>query len=259
MNPNIIANLWNYRHLAIKLAISDFKLRYKNSVLGFFWSLIEPLLILVVSYVVFSYFMRMSVEHYQLFLLVGIISWNMLSRGTTIGLNSVLGKSGLVNKVYFPREILIISSSITALLMTLLEFIVFGVFMIIFDISPTRTIIYFPIILIIQFFLVLGLNFGLASLNVYYRDIQYIWAVVLQAGFFATPILYPISIIPDKYIWVIKLNPMTHIIDIFRGSMIYSVTPIFRDMTFIIISTFLILIIGYIIFLKLEPKFAEEI
>lgn len=258
-NSNIITNLWNYRRLVIKLAISDFRLRYKNSVLGFFWSLIEPLLMLVVLYVTFSYFMKMNVEHYQLFLLMGIISWNMLSRGTTMGLNSILGKPGLVNKVYFPREILIISSCVTAFLMTLLEFVVFGIFMVIFAIAPTMTAIYFPLILFIQFILIVGLSLGLASLNVYYRDIQYIWAVIIQAGFFATPIIYPISIIPEKYIWIIKLNPMAQIIDMLRGSVVYSTSPVVADIIFVIISTFIILIIGYIIFLKLEPRFAEEV
>ncbi len=258
-NSNIVTNLWNYRNLTIKLAMSDFRLRYKNSVLGFFWSLIEPLLMLVVLYITFSFFMKMNVEHYQLFLLMGIISWNMLSRGTTMSLSSILGKPGLVNKVYFPREILIVSSCITAFLMTLLEFVVFGIFMIIFAVSPTMTAIYFPIILFIQFMLIVGLSLGLASLNVYYRDIQYIWAVIMQAGFFVTPIFYPISIIPEKYVWIVKLNPMTPIIDMLRGSVIYSIAPVMRDITFIIIYTFVMLIIGYIIFLRLEPRFAEEV
>ncbi len=256
---NIITNLWDYRNLTIKLAISDFKLRYKNSILGFFWSLIEPLLMLTVLYFVFSYLMRISVEHYQLFLLVGIISWNMLSRGTNMSLNSILGKPSLVNKVYFPREILVISSCITALLMTLLEFVIFGIFMIIFAVTPTITAIYFPIILFVEFILILGLSFGLASLNVYYRDVQYIWAVIIQAGFFASPIIYPMSIIPEKYVWIIKINPMTIIIDALRRSTIDSVAPIFRDIIFVIILSLAILIIGYMIFLKLEPRFAEEI
>lgn len=256
---NIITNVWNYRHLTLKLAISDFKLRYKNSILGFFWSLIEPLLMLIVLYIIFSFFMRMNVENYQLFLLTGIISWNMLSRGTSMGLNSILGKSSLVSKVYFPREILIISSSITALLMTLLEFVVLGIFMLIFAVMPTITIIYFPFILLIQFILIIGFSFGLASLNVYYRDIQYIWAVILQAGFFASPIIYPLSIIPEKYVWIIKLNPMTHIIEMLRGSIIYSTIPIIQDIIFVIMISFIILVIGYIIFLRFEPRFAEEI
>ena len=259
MTKNIITNLWDYRNLTVKLAISDFKLRYKNSILGFFWSLIEPLLMLTVLYFIFSYLMRINVEHYQLFLLVGIISWNMLARGTTMSLGSILGKPGLVNKVYFPREILVISSCITALLMTLLEFVIFGIFMIIFAVTPTITAIYFPFVLFIEFILILGLSFGLASLNVYYRDVQYIWAVIIQVGFFASPIIYPMSIIPEKYVWIVKLNPMTIVIDMLRGSMIYSTIPVFRDVIFVIMSSFVILIIGYMIFLKLEPKFAEEI
>lgn len=252
-------NLWNYRHLTFKLAISEFKLRYKNSILGFFWSLLEPLLMLVVLYVVFTNLMRVNVEHYQLFLLMGIISWNMLSRGTTMSLTSILGKPGLVQKVYFPREILVISTGITALLMTLLEFIVFGIFMLVFDVVPGNTLVYFPLILFFEFLLVLGLAFGLSALNVYYRDMQYIWAVVLQAGFFAAPIIYPLSIIPEKYVWIIMLNPMTRIIDALRGAVIYSAPPVLADGLFIIAAALVVLATGYMIFLRLEPGFAEEI
>jgi lipopolysaccharide transport system permease protein len=255
---HIISNLWDYRHLTLKLAISEFKLRYKNSILGFFWSLLEPLLMLLVLYVVFTNFMRVNVEHYQLFLLMGIISWNMLSRGTTMSLNSIIGKPGLVQKVYFPREVLVISSCITALLMTLLEFIVFGLFMLIFNVMPSITIMYFPPVLFVEFLFILGLSLGLAALNVYYRDMQYIWAVVMQAGFFAAPIIYPISIIPEKYVWIIMLNPMTRIIDMLRGSVIYSTSPIFGDGIFILAAAFIVLVAGYLIFLRLEPGFAEE-
>ncbi len=253
-----MTNIWNYRHLIKKLAISDFKLRYKNSVLGFFWSLLEPLLMLIVLYVVFTNFMRVKIEHYQLFLLMGIISWNMLARGTTMSLNSILGKPSLIKKVYFPREVLVISSSITALMMTLLEFIVFGIFMAVFTVMPGATIVYFPFILVIEFLLVLGLSFALASLNVFYRDIQYIWAVIIQAGFFAAPIIYPVSVIPEKYVWIIKLNPMTSIIEMLRGSVIYSTSPTIGDTAIIITSALIVLAFGYLIFLRFESRFAEE-
>lgn len=250
--------LWNYRHLTLKLAMSEFKLRYKNSVLGFFWSLLEPLMMLIVLYVIFTNLMRVNVEYYQLFLLMGIVSWNLVSRGTSMSLNSILGKPSLVQKVYFPREVLVISSCITALLMSLLEFVVFAAFMIFFKVIPSITIIYFPIVLAVEFLLILGVSFGLAALNVYYRDVQHIWAVVLQAGFFAAPIIYPISIIPENYVWIIMLNPMTRIIDMLRGSVIYSNVPASGDLIYIIVSAFLLLIVGYAIFAKFEPGFAEE-
>ena len=124
--------LWSYRDLIIRLAWSDFKLRYKSSALGFFWSLLEPLLMLVVLYVVFSNLMRIQVEHYQLFLLLGIILWNFFDRGTSMSILGIIGKPSLVQKVYFPRDILVISTCITALMMTALEFVVFMIFMVIF-------------------------------------------------------------------------------------------------------------------------------
>jgi lipopolysaccharide transport system permease protein len=243
----------------MKLAISDFKLRYKNSILGFLWSLIEPLLMLAVMYVVFTNLMKVNIEHYQLFLLAGIISWNMLSRGTSMGLNSIVGKPSLVKKVYFPREVLVVSSCITAFLMTLLEFVVFGLFMIIFAVSPTKTVIYFPLIMFAELLLIIGISLSLSVLNVYYRDVQYMWGVILQIGFFATPIMYPISIFPEKYLHIIRLNPMTEIIDVLRGSLIYSTPPQILDIVHIVGSIFVILFVGYIIFLKFEPKLAEEL
>ena len=253
-----IKNLWNYRHLTFKLALSEFRLRYKNSILGFFWSLAEPLLMLTVLYLVFTNLMQVNVEHYQLFLLMGIISWNMLSRGTTMSLNCILGRSNLVQKIYFPREVLVISSCITAFLMTLTELMVFGAFMAAFNVAPGFTIFYGPAVLFIEFILIVGISFALAAINVYYRDVQYIWAVILQAGFFAAPIIYPISIIPEKYLWLIRLNPMTRIIDMLRQSVIYSGSPVLPDWIFIAISAILLLSAGYLIFLKLEPGFAEE-
>lgn len=255
----MLSDIWSHRYLIKKIAISDFKLRYKNSILGFFWSLGEPLLMLTVLYLVFTNLMRFDVEHYQLFLLMGIISWNMLTRGTTLSLNSIIGKPSLVQKVYFPREVLVISSNITALLMTLVEFIVFGVFMLAFWVMPGTTIVFFPLVLFIEFILILGISFGLAALNVYYRDVQYIWGVILQAGFFAAPIIYPLSIIPERYVWIIMLNPMTQVINMLRGSIIYSTWPMLTEIIFISAIALFLLITGYFIFIRLEPGFAEEL
>ena len=130
LTANHIHELYRYRDLILRLAWSDFKLRYKSSALGFFWSLLEPLLMLVVLYVVFSNLMRIQVEHYQLFLLLGIILWNFLDRGTSMSIWGIVGKPSLVQKVYFPRDILVISTCITALMMTALEFVVFIIFMV---------------------------------------------------------------------------------------------------------------------------------
>ena len=177
-----LKTLYGYRNLIWVLAWGEFKQRYKNSVLGYFWSLLEPLLMLVVLYVVFSNLMRIQVEYYQLFLLLGIILWNFLSRATSMGLNAILGKPGMVQKIYFPREILVISSCITALLMSIFESLVFIAFMAVFQVPLSANLIYVPLILVLLFLVSLGLSLALAALNVFYRDVQFIWAVLLRPG-----------------------------------------------------------------------------
>jgi lipopolysaccharide transport system permease protein len=251
--------LWSYRDLILRLAWSDFKLRYKSSALGFFWSLLEPMLMLLVLYFVFSNLMRVQVEHYQLFLLIGIILWNFLSRGTSMGISSIMGKPSLVQKVYFPRDILVISTCITALMMTMLEFVVFIIFMMIFRVLPGWTIAYFPIIFMFEFVLILGISLSLSALNVYFRDVQFIWAVVLQAGFFATPILYPITIFPENVRWIVMLNPMARVIAILRDCTLYRIAPEPMSVVYLAVSSLVVLLIGYFIFDRLEPRFAEAI
>jgi len=251
--------LWSYRDLIIRLAWSDFKLRYKSSALGFFWSLLEPLLMLVVLYVVFSNLMRIQVEHYQLFLLLGIVLWNFLDRGTSMSIWGIIGKPSLVQKVYFPRDILVISTCITALMMTALEFVVFIIFMVVFRVMPGWTVAYFPILFVLEFLTILGLSMALSALTVYFRDVQFIWRFIVQVGFFGTPILYPITIFPEKIRWVVMLSPMAQIITMMRDCTLYRISPDPLNLAYAAVTTMVLLLIGYAIFDRLEPKFAEAI
>jgi lipopolysaccharide transport system permease protein len=251
--------LWSYRDLIIRLAWSDFKLRYKSSALGFLWSLLEPLLMLVVLYVVFSNLMRVQVEHYQLFLLLGIILWNFFDRGTSMSIWGIVGKPSLVQKVYFPRDILVISTCTTALMMTALEFVVFIIFMVIFRVMPGWTVLYFPILFMFEFLIILGLSMSLSALNVYFRDVQFIWRLIVQVGFFATPILYPITIFPESVQWIVMLNPMAQIITMARDCTLYGIAPEPLNLAYLAVCTLILLWLGYAIFDRLEPKFAEAI
>ena len=259
LTANHIHELYRYRDLILRLAWSDFKLRYKSSALGFFWSLLEPLLMLVVLYVVFSNLMRVQVEHYQLFLLLGIILWNFIDRGTSMSIWGIVGKPSLVQKVYFPRDILVISTCITALMMTALEFVVFIIFMVIFRVLPEMTVAYFPILFILEFFIILGLSMALSALNVYFRDVQFIWRLIVQVGFFGTPILYPITIFPEKIRWIVMLNPMAQIITMMRDCTLYGISPEPANLAYVAACTLVVLLLGYAIFARLEPRFAEAI
>lgn len=254
-----LKELYGYRNLIWQLAWSEFKLRYKNSILGYFWSLLEPMLMLVVLYVVFSNLMRVQVEYFQLFLLLGIILWNFFSRATTIGMFSIVGKPSMVKKIYFPRDIFVVSSCITALLMSIFESFIFIMFMAFFRVPISINLVYAPFILLFLFILSLGLSLVLSALNVYYRDVQFIWQVLLQIGFFATPVIYTIGIFPENLQKFILLNPIARILTSARDTIIYSSPAKTEDLLFICFSAIIFLLVGYIIFSRLEPRFAEEI
>lgn len=254
-----LKELYDYRNLIWQLAWSEFKLRYKNSMLGYFWSLLEPLLMLLVLYVVFSNLMKVQVEYYQLFLFIGIILWGFLSRATTIGMFSIVGKPSMVKKIYFPRDIFVISSCITALLMSIFESLVFVMFMIYFRVPISINIAYAFLIILSLFIISLGLSLALSALNVFYRDVQFIWQVLLQIGFYITPILYTIDVFPEYLQKFILLNPIARIIISARDTIIYSTPARMEDLLFMFLSSIILLFVGYIIFSRLEPGFAEEI
>jgi len=254
-----LKELHDYRNLIWQLAWSEFKLRYKNSVLGYFWSLLEPMLMLLVLYIVFSNLMRVQVEYFQLFLLLGIILWNFFSRATTIGMFSIVGKPDMIKKIYFPRDIFVISSCITALLMSIFESFIFIMFMAFFRVPISINLAYAPIILLFLFVLSLGFSLALSALNVFFRDVQFIWQVLLQVGFFATPIIYTIDVFPEYLQKFILLNPIARILISARDTIIYSSPAKPEDLLFISLSAIISLFVGYIIFSRLEPRFAEEI
>lgn len=214
---------------------------------------------LLVLYVVFSNLMRVQVEHYQLFLLLGIILWNFLDRGTSMSILGIIGKPSLVQKVYFPRDILVISTCIMALMMTALEFVVFVIFMAVFRVMPGLTIAYFPILFVFEFLIIMGLSMALSALNVYFRDVQFIWRLIVQIGFFATPILFPITIFPEKMRWIVMLNPLALIITMMRDCTLYGISPDSSNLAYVALSALFVLLLGYFVFDRLEPKFAEAI
>jgi lipopolysaccharide transport system permease protein len=259
MISNHLKELYGYRNLIWQLAWSEFKLRYKNSILGYFWSLLEPMLMLLVLYVIFTNLMKVQVKYYQLFLLLGIILWGFMSRATNIGMFSIVGRASIVKKIYFPREIFVISSCITALLMSIFESLIFIIFMIFFKVPVTVNLVYVPFILSSLFVISLGLSLALSALNVFYRDVQFIWQVLLQIGYFATPILYTLDVFPKNLQRFILLNPIARIIISARDTIIYSSPAKIEDLLFMFLSSIVFLLIGYIIFSRFEPRFAEEI
>lgn len=165
----------------------------------------------------------------------------------------------MVKKIYFPRDIFVISSCVTALLMTIFESLIFIMFMVFFRVSVSINLVYIPLILSCLFIISLGLSLALSALNVFYRDVQFIWQVLLQIGFYATPILYTIDIFPKNLQRFILLNPIARILNSARDTIIYSSPAKTEDLLFMVLSSIVFLLVGYIVFSKFEPEFAEEI
>jgi len=252
-------DIWSRRSLILTFAINDLKIRYRNSVLGFFWSVLEPLLMFSVLYVVFTQLFKNDIPNYGLYLLLGLVMWGMFSRATNIATGSIVGKGGIVTKIYFPRAILPISSCITAFLMMSFEFTVFFAFLIAVQFIPPITILFLPILLILEFILALALAFPLSVINVYLRDVQYIWGVIVHAGFFITPIFYLPEIWPENIRQILFLNPMAHLIDMGHNVALYNKLPTLEGMMYTVIVTFVLLGIGYAIFRKYENGVAQEL
>lgn len=257
------------RALVSELVRTDFKLRYQGSVLGYAWSLLRPLLLFLILYVVFVKFLKIGagVPHYPVYLLIGIVMWNFFVEVTAQGLGSIVGRGDLIRKIRIPRWIVVFSSSISALINLALNLIVIAVFMVINHVDLMYSIFWLPFIFVEVYLFALGMALFLSAAFVKFRDVSYIWEVLLQAGFYLTPILYPITNITNlTFQKIILLNPMAQAIqdirfDAVTGSAVTTQQVFnggwYRFIPFLIV--FLVLAIGISYFRKESKYFAENI
>jgi len=248
-----------YLNLVKELAISDFKLRYQGSLLGYLWSFIKPLLLFGILYLVFSVFLRFQIEHYNLYLLLGIILWTYVVDGTNGAINDLLAKSGFISRVTFPRTIIIISSTLTNFFTLILNLLVFSIFFIVSDVPFSPLIFLFILFLVELYLVVLGVGYLLSALNIKFRDLSHIWTILLQLGFWATPIVYTLNMVPVKYHFWIFLNPVARIIQYSRQVVINNTLPDLKGILGSVLLTIAIYVVGYLVYKKREPYFAEDI
>ena len=255
-----------YKELLLNLAVKELKVKYKNSVLGFFWSLINPILTMLIFTLVFSVFLKFAdIEYFPLFLLAGLLPWNFFNATVMGGTESIIANSSLVKKVYFPRELLPLSISIANLVNFFLELVVFLMFIGVIGIfSPQflRVFKFLPILILllpILFLFSVGFSFFISSINVYYRDVQHIMGIFMMMLFYMSPIIYPIELIPAKYLGLYYLNPMTSIILSFKNTLYWMQLPQLIWIAYSLLIAIVFFIVGYWMFLRLEPDFAEEL
>ncbi len=268
-----IKELYNYRFLLYNLVARDLKVRYKNSFLGVLWSLLNPLLMMAVFSLVFTIWRREDLRQYPVFFLVGLVPWNFFSGGVMSGALSIANNGNLVKKVYFPRAILPAAAILSHFVNFLIAFGVLIIFLYIFGLGITIHAWWAPLILFTQLIFTFGLSLALSAIHVFYRDVVMILDVALLAGFFLTPIFYPLDFYEDVILigglsparimrW---LNPMASIVDGYRTVLwgnVGSAGPASMAPDFLLRTTLtaiLTLIIGYTIFHKTQHLFGEKL
>jgi ABC-type polysaccharide/polyol phosphate export permease len=265
-----IQELWRYRGLIRNLVVRDLKVRYRNSVLGIVWSWANPLLMMLVFTVVFNFlFVRSDLEHYHVFLLSALLPWQFFAQSITEATNSIVGNTHLIKKVYFPREVLPISSVLSNLINFIIALPVFFGLALVSgaEISPWALLL--PIPILVQVVFALGMCLILSTLNVFYRDTRIILSVVMQAWFFLTPVFYPITQIGrektvlgvtfDAQLWLRRLNPMASVVASYRDLLYWGT---YTGLDFLLrtaVTSLIVLAIGYLIFLRYSPRFGEEV
>ncbi len=259
------------RVLLKELTKTDFKLRYQGSVLGYLWALLRPLMMFAILYIVFSKLLRFGGEipHYAVYLLCGTTIWSFFTECTSQGMQAVVSRGALLRKINFPKYIVVVSATLTAVINMAINLIVILIFTLINGIQPSWTWLLVPIFLFEIYLLSLGISLLLGAINVKYRDITSIWDVIIQALFYAVPIIYPISMIADTSVLaakIILINPISQAIQDIRYFLITNQTVTswnFISSPFIkiipILLVLVILIWGALYFRKKSKFFAEEV
>jgi lipopolysaccharide transport system permease protein len=259
--PVNLGEVWRFRELLYFLAWRDVKVRYKQTALGVIWAVLQPVIMMLIFSVLFGRLARIPSEGapYPIFVFIGLLPWNYFSSVLGSSTSSLVAGSNLITKIYFPRLIVPASTAVAALLDLCIAFFVLGVMMVWYGVDISLGTALVPVLVLITLMNAVGFGLWFSALNVRYRDIQYVIPFLIQIWMFATPVIYPRSMLGDKYGWILLLNPMGGVIEAFRPAVLGHM-PI--PWTSLGVSTgigFLVFIGGVFYFRRVERYFADVI
>ncbi|MBE5820665.1 MAG: ABC transporter permease [Clostridiales bacterium] len=255
----VFKNIYEYRELLKTNVKKDIRGKYKKSFFGIVWSFLNPLLQLAVYAIIFPIILKVQQENYVIFVCSALIPWTFFTTVVSQSSGIIIANANIIKKVYFPREILPISVTTSAAINFLISTLIILAFVILSGLGITWHIIFYPLVLLVQYILSLGICFILSSVTVYFRDLEHFVGIGIMLLFYATPIVYSINTIESNYASILKLNPMAHIIEAYRSIFYYQSIPNLQNLGIILAISIAICIIGYCIFKKLEKRFAEEV
>jgi len=257
----MLESFTKYRELLSELTMREIKQRYKQSVLGYAWVILNPFFQMLVMAFVFSFIMRIPNlgVPYPIFLYAGLLPWTLFANSLGSASNALVGNAGLITKIYFPREIFVISTIIAKIVDFLLALSIFVAFMFYYHLSVNLNILWVIPFFAIQQLFTYGISLFLAAANLFYRDIQYLLGLVILIWMYLTPVIYPTELFPDKYRWIFQLNPMAVIINAYRQVVLGGGMPNIQSLGIALILSLIILVGSYKFFKKLEGIFADII
>lgn len=238
-----------------ELVSRDFKLKYRRSVLGVLWSVLNPLLMMIVLTAVFSFVFRFQIENFALYLIIGQTLFNYISGATSDCMTSILDNSSLLKKIRINKLIFPVEKTLFGLVNFAISLIAVVIVMAYFQVLPTWNILLLPFLLLCAFFFALGIGLILSTMAVFFRDVIHLWGVVITAWMYATPIIYPVDILQGWMMVIMQWNPMYYFVNFFREIALWGTTPPLSEFVILIICAAVFFSIGLLIFRSKEKKF----
>jgi ABC-2 type transport system permease protein len=245
--------------LVVQLALKDFKIRYTHSVLGYTWSVLSPLAFFIIYYTVFTFFVRLEIGNYAAFLLLGVVLWNFFYEGTGNGAAALVTRADLVTKTAINREVFVFAALVSAGLTFVINLFLFLGLLGLMGIRLHLPALCFPLLVFDLLLLTLGIALFLAPLQARFRDVGYLWGIILQVGFWLTPILYLDLMMPERWRWLVWINPIGRIIGDSRRVLVYGLWPGGRGLVLTTLMSITICILGFVVFRRLQARAVEHL
>ena len=254
-----IQNFIKFQPLLQELVARDIKIKYRRSVLGVLWTLLNPLFMMIVLSVVFSNLFKFDIENFPLYLLSGQIIFNFFNDTTTTSMGAIIGNASLIKKIYVPKYLFVLSRVLSSVINLMASFTALMLVMLAMRVEMYWTVILSPIPILFLVMLSLGIGLILAAITVKFRDIMHLYSVFTTALMYLTPVIYPMSILPHWLSIIVRLNPITNILMMFRNVMLYGKIPTASSIIIALVETMIALVIGLYVFYKNQDQFILNI
>jgi ABC-2 type transport system permease protein len=254
-----ILALVKYRDLIFQFVSRAIKTRYKRSLLGVFWTMLNPLLTMIVLTLVFSSLFKFSVKNYPVYVLSGLVMWSFFSSTTSSAMGEMIWSGSLLSRIYVPKSVFAVSAIGTGLVNLVISLLPLFAISLVIGLRIHLTVLVMPFAVLILMTFALGIGLLLATAAVYFADMLPVYEVILTIWMYATPIIYPIDVVPDNLVWVLKLNPLLYMVDIFRQPLFDGIIPPLHKWLIALVSALVALVLGGLVFTSKSSEYAYRI